>query len=795
MKEYVVSLNDYDDLDGFYEDMETAGGSITIPNRRIECALRRSISRNTHYLLTEEESQLVRQDPRVLNVELLPSERGLEPTLFWNQTGNFEKSAIIDSNDKNWGLLRCTAGVQTSGWGDAGGAFTVQNGQTIYTTSSARNVDVVIVDAHINPDHPEFAYNTDGTGGSRVRQIDWYQYGEYTGANLPGEYSYSTVSSNHGTHVAATVAGNTQGWARDAEIYNIEFAYAQTPVSDWALILFDILRSFHKSKPPNEMTGRRNPTITNHSWGYSLNYEPPLSEISSVTYRGSVTNLTGLSDVDKRTELESNGVPVPLGNKLYRIPARVTALDLDIADAINDGIIVVGAAGNSFWSCTSDASDADYDNTFTYQQAGQFSQIVYHSRGSSPGAGATCINVGNIGSGHIEKKSPSSNWGPRVNVWAPGTNIISAVYDSGAASEFGITLANDPRDTAYKLGSISGTSMASPQVCGLLACLAEQEPNITQSEAMQYVTTRSVKLGQLFNQQPSSPETIVSTVTIANIDGGNRYLINGVDRPTLNFVRGGTYIFDQSDSSNNTHPLRFSITSNGTHGSGGSSLTYAVTALGSTNYSFSGSASGSDPTLNVTEGDVLTFNVSVGGHPFWIKTAASTGTGSGVTTGTITGNGSETGAVVWNTAGVTPGTYYYICQYHGSMVGTINVAAAVGGGVEYTNGVTVVGTPGQPEATTTITVDSNAPSTLYYYCVQHPGMGGSVSITSLSSDWADSGSKMPSQNPYDSLSNVDNNKFLFYVRERSLTGVTTPKVNYKRRPLTGSVYPRPRRSF
>lgn len=105
------------------------------------------------------------------------------------------------------------------------------------------------------------------------------------------------------------------------------------------------------------------------------------------------------------------------------------------------------------------------------------------------------------------------------------------------------------------------------------------------------------------------------------------------------------------------------------------SLTYTVTAPGSSFYTFSGSAGGNNPTLNVTQGDILTFNLNVSGHPFWIKTTNTTGTSNGVTTGTISNNGASSGTVTWNTSGVAAGTYYYICQFHGSMVGTINVGA------------------------------------------------------------------------------------------------------------------------
>jgi len=407
-------------------------------------------------MLTEEEAELLRNDSRVLAVELLPSELGMEPIAFWTQTGNFEKSSTVDANDKNWGLLRCTNGIQTSGWGTNGGAFTQQTSIPIKTTSSGRDVDVVIVDAHVNPNHPEFSVNPDGSGGGRVNTINWFEYSSYVGINTANTYDYSTLSSNHGTHVAGTACGNTQGWAREANIYTIEFNYASSPVYDWALILFDYLRAFHKNKPINPKTGRRNPTVTNHSWGYSYQ-DIDINTVQSVTYRGSTTSLTSLTAAERKTVLEANGVPVPFNTSLYRVPARYAALDADIQDAINDGIIVVSSAGNSYWNCAITSSQ-DYDNSIQTT-----SQTIYHSRGSSPGAAPGVICVGSIGSSHIETKSDFSNWGSRVDVWAPGSNIISSVYNVSAASEFGISLVNDPRTSTYKLGSISGTSMASPQ--------------------------------------------------------------------------------------------------------------------------------------------------------------------------------------------------------------------------------------------------------------------------------------------------------------------------------------------
>ena len=100
--------------------------------------------------------------------------------------------------------------------------------------------------------------------------------------------------------------------------------------------------------------------------------------------------------------------------------------------------------------------------------------------------------------------------------------------------------------------------------------------------------------------------------------------------------------------------------------------TYGVTASGSSAYVFTGYSSGNNIAITVQVGTVLIFNVNASGHPFWIKTAPVTGTGSAVTTG-VSNNGAAIDTVVWDTSSIAPGTYYYICQIHGSMVGTITV--------------------------------------------------------------------------------------------------------------------------
>lgn len=98
-------------------------------------------------------------------------------------------------------------------------------------------------------------------------------------------------------------------------------------------------------------------------------------------------------------------------------------------------------------------------------------------------------------------------------------------------------------------------------------------------------------------------------------------------------------------------------------------VTYSVVNSGSSSYTIAGST---NPTLTLIKGFTYYFNVSATGHPFWIKTSAVTGTGSSYSSG-VTNNGVDSGTVAFTVPFDAPSTLYYICQFHGGMVGTITV--------------------------------------------------------------------------------------------------------------------------
>ena len=88
----------------------------------------------------------------------------------------------------------------------------------------------------------------------------------------------------------------------------------------------------------------------------------------------------------------------------------------------------------------------------------------------SPASEPLAITVGGID--QADGKVPSSNFGSCVDVFAPGTDIVSAWYTSNTS-----------------LSSRSGTSMAAPFVAGVVAMMLDENSSLTPAQVHEQVVT------------------------------------------------------------------------------------------------------------------------------------------------------------------------------------------------------------------------------------------------------------------------------------------------------------------
>ena len=461
MKQYNVALNRGVDYDAFWNDMEsdTDGGKLYIPNRAVQFTNERPASlRQCWYLLTDEEAELLRADDRVYCVEIPPEHRDdiiLAPSA--TQTGDFTKTTSSAGSFLNWGLIRASNPTNVYGTGTT----TALNYE--YTLDGT-GVDVVIQDSGLQVDHPEF---TDASGNSRVQQIDW---GAFSGGGFTQNANHYRDFDGHGTHVAGTAAGKTYGWAKNARIYSVKIAGLEGSGDSGTGIsptyAFDCIKSWHIAK-----AGSR-PTVVNMSWGYLTFY----NTVTSVTYRG--TTFTDASTTGNASYRQSTYGIRNISGAAYGYThicnTRISSVDVDVQELLDAGVVVCVAAGNRSFKIDT-IGGTDYNNTIQTDTG-----TKYIHRGSSP-HDDDAITVGNsdrvVFSSTLDQKATSSETGPGVDIYAPGTNIISACSTTnrfGASSYY--------NNATFRQVNISGTSMASPQVAGVSALVLQLNPSYTPAQ-------------------------------------------------------------------------------------------------------------------------------------------------------------------------------------------------------------------------------------------------------------------------------------------------------------------------
>jgi len=567
-REYIVSLNKGVDYAGFNAEMVTNTGSGDIPNRSVNVEDARVLSlRNTHYSLTDEEAVAIKSDPRVYDVTLLPE---LDPNIGTGfdavQAGNFTKTTLDRGDFLNWGMRRVNEA--TSPYTGA----TASTGGYNYTLDGT-GVDVVIMDSGIQVDHPEFQ---DAAGVSRVQQIDWYAAAGVAGS-MPG--TFYTDTNGHGTHVAGTACGKTYGWAKNAKIYAMHVNLGSDTTGLGINVAFDLMLGWHNAKPVDATTGVKRPTIINMSWGYLLGY----NTVSSMVYRGVAKTGTAIDSSAKRAAFGL--YPAPGSTTTYRTNVRVSSTDLDVDALIDAGAHVCIAAGNRSHKIDV-AAGLDYSNVVVSNGG-----TVFYNRGSSP-SDVNAHIVGSIDSAvnasGIDQKAVYSETGPAVSVYAPGTDIMSAMSTTNA---FSATTSNNPYpgNATFLINNISGTSMATPQVAGMLSLWLQLNPGATPAQALAFISS-TAKTSQIYDTASTTDYTDRRSL----LGSTNRYLFNKFnssvqlrigDAPEQAAAAGAaTYSLATSAASVN-EGTAFIITLTTTNVTDGYTIPYTITGVSSADIS------------------------------------------------------------------------------------------------------------------------------------------------------------------------------------------------------------------
>ncbi len=477
----VVTAEKGIDVDALMDDI-VSGQAV---GRRVEMWNEKNESeRNFDVVLTREEAELLKQDPRVTDVRYgSKEENGLilrHNTL--DISRNYSRSTSQTNADYAWSIPACiNAANPFSG--------TTLNYQHPYV-ATGKGVDAVIMDSGIQVGHPEWL-GQDGVT-NRLQQINWPSAAGLSGSYTQGPQHY-TDTYGHGTHCAGTTAGRRYGWAKEANIYAIKIFDTDAFGTSAA---FNLIRNWHNLKTNG------NPTVVNMSWGYFNLY----SGITGGNYRG--TPWTGTTAQSNYGMVETS-YNYSSTYSAYTHPVRVASVDADIDSCIAAGIILVAAAGNDTHKI--DVSGGlDYNNYFTSGGSNR-----YYHRGSTPNGPSGVITVGAIRSANTEYKSNFSCCGPGITVFAPGEAIQSAMP---LTSTLGSGSVAHPDNSSFYIKKIQGTSMAAPQVTGVLSCLLESRRHYDAYDCINWLRTTATQ-GRM-----SDSGTTTYTDTLSLQGASNLYL-------------------------------------------------------------------------------------------------------------------------------------------------------------------------------------------------------------------------------------------------------------------------------
>jgi len=421
------------------------------------------------------------------------------------------------------------------------------------------NVDVVVMDSGIDPDHDEFK---DGNGNSNVVLFDWTLLKNSSNIQIVSSQpaDYYQDQDGHGTACASLIAGKKHGFAKNAKIY----ALREKGLSGKANMFtvnqcLELMLSFQRAKKLNLYgLDSSRPTIFSNSWGYIGAYLA--DDLDS-----SINNLYFSFSVDEGKN----------SNSWNKLPGVNSSTDAYFRLIVSEGVHVLVSAGNDnvylknnpcesinlhyfqkngSWYAIARTLVNQYSYTVNSSYFSSAGSYVYAGWGqaylySSPGPGINqnkelypVIMVGDISSlgdfpneensywsggniisansvlknttsedrilknnvryrnssGPFFIKSAYSSFGPDVDIYAPGNAAWAALSSFKATTD--APKANNNKDVFF-----NGTSSSCPIVAGILATYLSENPSATPLEAKSWLLSNSISGNIMETQKNTLP--------------------------------------------------------------------------------------------------------------------------------------------------------------------------------------------------------------------------------------------------------------------------------------------------
>ncbi|MGI9532514.1 hypothetical protein [Lutimonas sp.] len=285
--------------------------------------------------------------------------------------------------------------------------------------------------------------------------------------------------------------------------------------------------------------------------------------------------------------------------------------------------------------------------------------------------GMSYTNIASLDDGTAISYDELLNFDGYINVHLSAENlaVIVAQGDIGQNELTGMTIVYDlaEKDAPGISGMITFYERKSGEALAMIKLMNTPMGGIHPAHIHNNSAAEGGGIALSFN--PVNGDTGSSATHIAQLDDGTAFGYGDIE------TFDGYINVHLSAENLATIVAQGNIGSNfGDDGEEGEMVTYAVGNSGSSAYIFTGGDlnNESNPDFTFKRGETYTFNVNSPGHPFFIKTTASLGTGDTYDNG-VTNNGASSDTITFTVPMDAPDTLYYICEFHSSMSGTINI--------------------------------------------------------------------------------------------------------------------------